>query len=110
MDGHFIVEADPARSLIKISLSGLFGREQVAAFREARNREHARLACGPNRHVTLTDVRDIKIQPQDTVAAFHELLDDPVHRSRRLAFVTSNTLARQQLMRALAGREARCFE
>ncbi|HYN45079.1 MAG TPA: hypothetical protein VES64_00140, partial [Allosphingosinicella sp.] len=55
------------------------------------------------------DVREMKIQPQQTVAAFHAILADSEYRSRRLAFVASPTLARGQLMRALAGRHSRCF-
>ena len=52
----------------------------------------------------------MKIQPQETVAAFCEVLSAPEHRSRRLAFVTGPTLARSQLMRTLVNRDARCFE
>jgi hypothetical protein len=52
----------------------------------------------------------MKIQSQDVVTAFREMLGDPEQRSRRLAFVASQTLARGQLIRALSNREARCFE
>jgi hypothetical protein len=44
------------------------------------------------------------------VATFGDVLSDPRYRSRKLAFVVSKTLARSQLGRALAGRDARCFE
>lgn len=90
-------------------MSGLFTPENVADFLEARRLAHAELGCAPNRHLTLNDVRAMKIQPQQTVAAFQDLLGASEHRSRRLAFVVSPTLARSQLMRALAGRDSRCF-
>jgi len=90
-------------------MAGLFEPGDVDRFLAARSEAHRALGCLPNRHLTLNDVRAMKIQPQQTVSAFHELLADPAHRSRRLAFVVGPTLARSQLMRALAGRASRCF-
>ena len=91
-------------------MSGLFTHDDIAAFLEARTRAHAELSCAPNQHLTLNDLTGMKIQPQDAVAAFRLMLSDPDVRSRRLAFVAGQTLARSQLMRALDGREARCFD
>lgn len=110
MPANFTVKADPARDLIMISMSGFFGVGDIQAFFDKRAAEHARLRCGSNQHLTINDLTAMKVQPQETVAAFQSLLADPVYRSRRLAFVVSRTLARSQLMRALDGRAARCFE
>ncbi len=110
MSAHFTVRAEPARDLIRIVMAGFFTEADIAAFHAARGIEHARLTCGPNQHLTLNDLTGMKVQAQDIVAAFRSLLADPAHRSRRLAFVVSPTLARSQLMRALDGRAARCFE
>jgi hypothetical protein len=111
MNASFSFEVDRAKDLVRIRMAGLFAHEDIAAFLEARRRAHAALACGPNEHVTLNDVRDMKIQSQEAVAAFRLMLSDPAYRSRRLAFVAGQTLARSQLMRALAGRDGvRCFE
>lgn len=110
MPARFSFTLDRRRGLVGIVMTGLFAPEDVARFLEARREAHRALGCAPNMHLTLNDVRAMKIQPQQTVAAFHELLSDPAHRSRRLAFVASQTLARSQLMRALAGRNSRCFE
>ena len=90
-------------------MAGFFTPEDVDRFLEAQRAAHARLTCGPNEHLTLNDLREMKIQPQDTVAAFRNLLADPKARSRRLAFVVSGTLAKAQLMRALEGRPVACF-
>jgi hypothetical protein len=109
MDASFSFKVDPSRDLVRIVMSGLFLPDNVARFLAARREAHALLACGPGRHLTLNDVRAMKIQPQVTVDAFHMVLADPAYRSRRLAFVASPTLARSQLMRALAGRDSRCF-
>ena len=91
-------------------MAGLFTAPDIAAFLEARRKAHAALGCAPNRHLTLNDVREMKIQTQDMVAAFRYMLSDPDYRSRRLAFVAAPTLARGQLLRALQERDARCFE
>ena len=110
MDSSFSFEVDPSRDLVRIVMAGLFLPASVARFVAARAEAHARLTCGPGRHVTLNDVRAMKIQPQDTVDAFGLVLAATAFRSRRLAFVASPTLARSQLMRALAGRDSRWFE
>lgn len=91
-------------------MAGLFTPGDIHAFLEARQRAHDELGCAPNQHITLNDLRGMKIQSQEVVAAFGALLADPAYRSRRLAFVAGQTLARSQLMRALNGRDARCFE
>jgi len=110
MAAHFTVRAEPSRDLIRITMSGFFTPDDVEAFYAARAAEHARLTCGPNQHITLNDLSGMKVQAQDIVGTFQSLLADPAYRSRKLAFVVDRTLARSQLMRALNGRTAKCFE
>lgn len=111
MSAEFSFRVDPDRDLVRVRMAGFFTPEDVAAFARARAEAHGLLRCPPNAHVTLNDVREMKIQPQETVEAFGRLLVDPAFRSRRLAFVAAPTLARSQLQRALAGRtDVRLFE
>jgi len=110
MSAKFSFRVDPSRDLVQIRMSGFFERENVAAFLAARREAHKMLTCRRNAHVTVNDIRDMKIQPQETVDAFRAMLAAPGYRSRRLAFLVSPTLARTQVMRALDRREARCFE
>lgn len=110
MSAFFSIEVDVARDLVRIQMAGFFSREDVTTFIRARAAEHAKLRCGPNRHLTLNDIREMKIQPREAVDAFQEMMADPACHSRRLAFVTAPTLARAQLVRALAGRQARLFQ
>ena len=110
MDAHYSFEVDQAGSLIRIRMSGLFTLADVDAFLRDRREAHAQLGCAPNQHLTVNDVRGMKIQLPEVVTAFRDLLAAPEYRSRRLAFVASRTLARSQLMRALSYRDARCFE
>lgn len=110
MSAHYSFETDRARSLVRIRMSGLFTLDDIQGFLAARREAHAMLGCGPNQHLTLNDLRGMKIQHQEVVAAFRDMLAAPGYRSRRLAFVVGPTLAKSQLMRALSGRDARCFE
>jgi hypothetical protein len=110
MSATFSFETDKSRRLVRITMSGLFTPADIRDFLEARRKAHVELGCAPNMHFTLNDVRGMKIQPQESVTGFQEMLAAPEYRSRRLAFVAARTLARSQLMRALSNREARCFE
>jgi hypothetical protein len=110
MKATYTFRIDRARALVSIQMAGLYTMADIAGFLEARQRAHAELCCAPNAHITLNDLRHMKIQSQEVVAAFREMLADPAFRSRRLAFVAAPTLARSQLMRALGGRDARCFD
>lgn len=112
MSATFSIQAEPERDLVRITMGGLFTPEDIAAFYKVRAAEHARLTCGRNQHLTINDLREMKIQPQDSVAGFQQLLGAPEYRSRRLAFVIGQTLARSQLQRALSGRgpSSRCFD
>lgn len=109
MTAHFTVCADPARDLIRITLSGFFAADELAAFRDSLASAHTQLTCGPNRHITLVDASAMKVQSQDMVAAFRDVLADPAFHSRRLAFVVDPTLLRSQVRRALDGRAAQWF-
>ncbi|MDM7955616.1 hypothetical protein [Blastomonas sp.] len=109
MDAVYTIEVDPIRNIVRHYLAGFFEPADVERYVAARNAAHAQLTSGPNQHVTLVDVRDMKIQQQDIVKAFGGVLADPRHRSRKLAFVVALSLARTQLQRATVSRDARFF-
>jgi hypothetical protein len=62
------------------------------------------MRCGPNQHLSLIDQRNLKIQSQDIVAAFADIMRDPGGRSRRLAIVVATSLTRMQVLRAAGDR------
>lgn len=109
MNAHYSIQVDPARDLVKITLKGFFSPETLAAFMEDRRIAHQQLRCGPNRHLSLADTREISIQSQEMVGQFQAMLAAPAYRSRKLAFVVASSLARMQLMRAIGSRSAECF-
>ncbi len=110
MDANFEFSVDVPRNLVRITLGGFFSRDDISAFLAARERAHARLQCGPNEHYTLTDIREMKIQAQDIVSAWGDVLANPRFQSRRLAFVQASSLARIQLRRAAGNRFVRYFD
>lgn len=112
MSATFSITVEPERDLVRIAMAGLFTPEDIADFYAARQAAHAKLTCDRNEHLTINDLRDMKIQPQESVAEFQQMLGAPEYRSRRLAFVIGRTLARSQLQRALGGRgpSTRCFD
>lgn len=109
MSAEFSIDVEPERDLVRIAMRGFFTPADIADFLEQRRRAHGALRCAPNRHLTINDLRGMKIQSQESVAEFQKMLGAPEYRSRRLAFVIGPTLARSQLSRALSGRDARCF-
>ena len=109
MSARFFILVDPSRDLVRIKLSGLYEVSDVEDFVRARNKAHEALRCRPNQHLTLSDVREMKIQLQQVVAAFRNLLGDPRHRSRKLAFLIRPSLTMRQLVRAIDQRDAQCF-
>ena len=109
MSEKFRFEIDRARGLVRITMSGFYEPEDIAAFAEARKKAHAELGMPPNKHMTLNDLRDMKVQSQDTVRAFQAMLTAPEYRSRKLAFVVDRNLAAMQLERTLIARDAQIF-
>jgi hypothetical protein len=110
MHDKFSISVDRRLGIVRIAMNGFFTHDDLAAFVVARREAHEALGWPRNTHVTLNDVRGMKIQAQDIVDAFQHILADPDFRSRRLAFVCGPTLARLQLERALAGRpDTLCF-
>lgn len=112
MDGSFDIQVDSARDLVRTRLAGFFTQDTVTRFVADRAAAFRQLRCGPNQHLSLTDVREVQIQSQEIVAAFRAVLADPTYRSKRLAFVTPTSLARMQLLRAINERAdgtTRCF-
>src|SRR5688500_15966094 len=102
MSEKFRFEIDRARGLVRITMSGFYEAEDIAAFVAARKKAHDALGLPANAHVTLNDVSDLKVQSQETVRAFQAILTAPEYRSRKLAFVVGRNLAAMQLERTLA--------
>lgn len=110
MSAKFSIRADRACGLIRITMCGLLTLDDVEGFYAERARAHDELGLPRNMHMTMNDVRDLKILPQPTLAAFVQMLADPEYHSRKLAFVVGPTLVRAQIARAIGTRpNVACF-
>jgi hypothetical protein len=99
MEAKFAICADDRRDALLITMSGFFRPSDVEAFTQDLRAARSRLSCLANQHLTLCDVRQMKIQSQEIVAAFAQVVGASGLRSRKLAFVTGSSLARLQAKR-----------
>lgn len=109
MVASFSIDVDAAASIVRITMSGFFNPSDIERFVDARNLAHRELCCGPNDHVTLVDITQMSIQSAESVEAFGRVLSEPRFASRGIAFVVARSLARAQICRAAAGRNAMFF-
>lgn len=110
MSAEFVISVDPTRNLLRITLGGFFERDEFVRFKAALLDAHRQLPCRANTHRALTDIRDMKIQSQEMVQAFQQLLAAPEHQAARTGFIVASSLARTQLVRAVDKREVRYFQ
>ena len=102
MAPFFDISIDPARKLMTIVVAGFFDTADVERLAAARAAAMRRLNSAAHDHVTLVDVSDARIQAQEVVRAFVQLIGNPAFVSRRIAFVCQGSLARMQVRRMLA--------
>jgi hypothetical protein len=107
---RFTVAAEPEHDLLRLTMGGFFGIDDVAKLSEARLAGLRQLRCAANQHRTLVDVSECKLQSQDVVVAFQKVIGDPRYTSRRLAFVIGSSLARMQVRRILTRAGAALFD
>lgn len=109
MSNKFTFIVDHERGLVRISMHGFYGLRDVEAFFEARRRAHAQLGLPPNAHMTLNDLRGMKIQSQEVIQAFQQGLAAPAEKARKLAIVIDAAMARGQANRAINSVDTRYF-
>lgn len=108
MQGWFGITVEHDICLVRLTMGGFFDQETIVRMRDELMSVVASLPCPRNEHVTLCDIREMKIQSQERVADFTRLVGSEEIRSRRLAFVTGASLARLQARR-LTNREGVSF-
>ena len=109
MSDKFTFTIDHARGLVRISMRGFYTLKDVTAFFDARRRAHAELGLPPNAHLTLNDLRDMKIQAQEVILAFQQGLAVPEEKARKLAIVIDAAMAKAQANRAINSVDTRYF-
>ena len=110
MDPTFEISIEPRCGLMRVKLGGFFAVADVEALEFEKRAALVRLGMPANQHLTLVDVSECKLQPQDVFGAFQSAIADPRYMSRRIAFVTGSSLARMQVRRMLKRDDAAFFE
>ena len=109
MSDKFSFTLDRERGLVRISMHGFYGLGDVAAFFDARRQALAELGLPPNAHLTLNDLRGMKVQAQEVIQAFQQGLAVPEEKARKLAIVVDAAMARAQANRAINASDTRYF-
>ena len=109
MSDKFTFTLDHERGLVRISMHGFWTLRDVDAFFDARRKAHAELGLPCNAHMTLNDLRGMKIQAQKVIEVFQQGLAVPEEKARRLAIVVDAAMARGQANRAIASVDTRYF-
>lgn len=109
MSGYFSIDVDPARRLLKVRMGGFFSLDDVADYHDAVHRATARLGGLPSQQRMICDISEMRIQTQDVVDAFRQVMGDPKYRRRKVGFVVASSLARMQALRVIGSRHAQCF-
>ena len=99
MEPWFEISVNEHRHLLKIAMGGYYDMASVKAFAVARMRAHQRLRSAPNAHVAMVDTSACKIQTQEVLAKFAEVMTDSRYRPRRLGFVAAGPIALMQVCR-----------
>lgn len=110
MAGHFTIGIDSPRNLLRVCMSGFYSVEDVQRYHAAVDEASIALGGPPSRQRMICDVTEMRIQAQDVVAAFQQVMGDPKYRARRVAFVVATSLARMQVQRVAGDRVAQLFD
>lgn len=109
MSDKFTFTLDRARGLVRIDMQGFYALADVAAFFDARRAALAELGLPRNAHLTLNDLRAMKVQQQDVIQAFQQGLAVPEEKARKLAIVVDAAMARGQANRAINSADTHYF-
>jgi hypothetical protein len=99
VDGWYTIDADNEACLLRLVMGGFFKQALIGRLAAEVRAAVSQMRCELNEHTTLCDIKAMKIQSQEMVLAFQQLVGSAAIKSRRLAFVTGSTLARLQAQR-----------
>jgi len=101
MTAKYSIAANKPLAILHVTMWGFFVMADVDCFTRDLKLALADLNAMPNQHRMLCDLRQMKIQAQDIVAAFGAIVGSADVRSRRLAVVTGKSLVRNQAIRLI---------
>lgn len=108
MEAAYAVRVDSAHRLVDVTMGGYFSAEDLGWAGEQVRAAIQSLGGDAGRHVTLYDLRGMKVVPPAAVDALCRTITSDAVRAiwaRRIAYVVGSALARQQVKRIAALRE-----
>lgn len=101
MPAAWTFETDPARKLLRITLSGTFSLADVEQMDLERKGAIGTLKCGFNDHKVLIDVSRCDLSTPDVAEALQAAIGNPVFRAGQCAMVVASALIRMQARRVV---------
>ena len=105
----YTIKTHPLLKLVELEMSGFFSMEEATRLYEDEQRAVASLS--PQGHyVLLIDLSALKLQSQDVIARFQDMLNDAPRTASRIALVTGESVARMQARRLADRVRLRLFD
>ena len=105
----FSIVAEPARKLVRIEITGMLTKAEVADFYRQEHAAVAAMRCKLGEHLALVDLRECALQLQDVAAMFAQEIQSEAG-ARKLALVTGGSAVRMQARRILTRSAAGLFD
>lgn len=99
------VEVDFGRSLVRATMSGFLGIEEVIEFSRQEQAAVQQMGCGSGGFLLIVDTEGAVIQSQEVVAKLTDLVLNSPLKAKRIAVVRGGSLTRMQTSRILMVRE-----
>lgn len=100
----FNVTVDLERGYFETEIHGFWSLDTLTEFGLAVAEAATRVRATGRTPVSLCDYTGAAIQSQEVIAAFTQMMENPVVRSRRVAMYTGGVLAKMQAVRATRDR------
>ena len=95
----FEIETNRADRTIFLRMHGILTLEDAHACAAAKEAEVDSLGPPYDDHVTLLDIRDLRVHPQDVFGVFTSFVANTKYKSRKIAIVGGEGTARMQFRR-----------
>ena len=100
-DARYEIDCDIGTKLVRAKLIGFWDVETAKAFAVDQQAAVRRVCFAPDQHLVLADLSEFNLQSQAVVVVCQDLITKAPFRSRRLAVVAGDGLARIQIKRIL---------
>lgn len=105
----YTIKTHPRLKLVELEMSGFFSMEEAVRLYKDEQRAAATLSAQGG-YFLLIDLSALKLQSQDVIARFQDMLNDAPSTASRIALVTGQSVARMQARRLADRVRLRLFD